>query len=351
VNTFHSIVLDASGSPDDSPAGYEVFTSGDGTNWGSAIATGVGNTGMTLISFTGKTGRYIKIVQTGAKGNYWSIHEFYVFGKVDVAGIEVTPASATIRVDSVKQLAAVILPVNATNKAVTWTSSDPAVATVTNDGLVEAQSPGIAVITVTTADGGKTAVSTDTVVAAPLPERNLLHPFLYAYHTFGEVVVTWTAPKLEGVKAYLVERSDDGRHFSGLERYQAGKGRLTYQVYDRTPGAGGNYYRLQVTGAHNEIAYSNIVKAAGVGESSLTVYPNPVTGSELRLQFRGVAAGKYQLRLLNYLNQQVYSATVNVPGPDAVLPMHWSSNLLPGYYLLEAVHGNGQRFVRPVVIQ
>ena len=351
VNTFHSIVLDASGSPDDSPAGYEVFTSGDGANWGSAIATGVGNTGMTLISFTDKTGRYIKIVQTGAKGNYWSIHELYVFGKVDVAGVEVMPASATIPVDSVKQLAAVILPANAANKAVTWTSSNPAVATVSNDGLVEAQSPGIAVITVTTADGGKTAVSTDTVVAAPPPQRNMFHPFLYAYHTFGEVVITWTAPKLEGVKAYLVERSGDGRHFSGLERYQAGKGQLAYQVYDRAPGAAGSYYRLQVTRANNEIAYSNIVKAGGGEENSMTVYPNPVTGGELRLQFHGVAAGKYQLRLLNYLNQQVYSATVNVPGPDAVLPLHWSNKILPGYYLLEAVHNNGQRFVRAVVIQ
>ena len=83
----------------------------------------------------------------------------------------------------------------------------------------------------------------------------------------------------------------------------------------------------------------------------MTVYPNPVTGNELRLQFHGVAAGKYQLRLLNYLNQQVYSATVNVPGPDAVLPLHWSNKILPGYYLLEAVHNNGQRFVRAVVIQ
>ena len=351
VNTFHAIVLDASGSPDDSPAGYDVFTSGDGVNWGSAIATGVGNTGMTLISFTGKTGRYIKIVQTGAKGNYWSIHELYVFGKVDVASVGVTPASATITVDSVKQFSAAILPVNATNKTVTWTTSDPSVATVNNNGLVEAKSPGVVVITVTTADGNKTASSSDTVVAPPAPPRNVLHPFLHAYHTFGEVVVTWTAPEIKGVKAFLVERSKDGHYFTGLERYPAENEKSAYQVFDRTAGTAGNYYRLQVIGANNEIAYSNVVKVTAGEENGMAVYPNPVTGNDLRLQFHGVAVGKYQLRLLNYLNQQVYSTTLNVQNTDAVFPLHWSNKILPGYYLLEAVHSNGQRFVKSIVIQ
>ena len=52
-------------------------------------------------------------------------------------------------------LTATVYPSNATNKNVTWTSSNPSVATV-NNGTVKALKAGKATIKVTTADGGKT---------------------------------------------------------------------------------------------------------------------------------------------------------------------------------------------------
>jgi len=58
-----------------------------------------------------------------------------------------------------------VAPANATNQAVTWTSSAAAVATVSTTGVVTAVAPGAASITVTTADGAMTAVATVTVTA------------------------------------------------------------------------------------------------------------------------------------------------------------------------------------------
>lgn len=54
-------------------------------------------------------------------------------------------------------LVATLSPSNATNKAITWWSSDTTVATVDSTGKVVALKPGVAVIRVTTNDGGKTA--------------------------------------------------------------------------------------------------------------------------------------------------------------------------------------------------
>lgn len=78
-NTFNEIILDVAASPFDSPAGYNVYVSVDGINWGTPLATGIGSDGMTIIPLPATTTRYLKIEQTGAKGNYWSIHELYVF--------------------------------------------------------------------------------------------------------------------------------------------------------------------------------------------------------------------------------------------------------------------------------
>jgi len=56
-----------------------------------------------------------------------------------------------------KTLTATVLPANATNKAVSWSSSNPGVASVDENGTVSFVSPGTAIITVTTVDGEKTA--------------------------------------------------------------------------------------------------------------------------------------------------------------------------------------------------
>lgn len=89
---------------------------------------------------------------------------------VSVEGIEMDPVSGVIPVASYAQeyLAtpnAMVLPENATNKNITWTSSDEGVATVSSSGRVLGIAPGVATITATTEDGGYTAECEITVVA------------------------------------------------------------------------------------------------------------------------------------------------------------------------------------------
>lgn len=67
------------------------------------------------------------------------------------------------------QLTATVLPANATDKAVTWQSSNTAVATVDQNGLVKAVGPGTAIITATA--GGKTATCVVTVTTYFVPTQ------------------------------------------------------------------------------------------------------------------------------------------------------------------------------------
>lgn len=82
---------------------------------------------------------------------------------VAVTGVSVSPTSASLVVGATQQLAATVAPSNATNKNVTWSTSNANVATVSSSGLVTAVAAGSATITATTQDGGKTATSAITV--------------------------------------------------------------------------------------------------------------------------------------------------------------------------------------------
>ena len=81
-----------------------------------------------------------------------------------VTGVSLDKTTLTLAVNDTGKLTATVTPDNATNKNVTWKSSNTSVATVSADGTVTAKNAGTATITVTTADGGKTATCTVTVV-------------------------------------------------------------------------------------------------------------------------------------------------------------------------------------------
>lgn len=87
---------------------------------------------------------------------------------VSVTGVKLDQASLSLTVGGTGTLNATVQPDNATNKAVTWSSSNETVATVEN-GVITAVGAGTADITVTTQDGQKTAVCAVTVTQPQPP--------------------------------------------------------------------------------------------------------------------------------------------------------------------------------------
>jgi len=83
---------------------------------------------------------------------------------IPVSSVALNQTAAELPVDSILQLTATVLPLDATNSNVTWSTGDATVATVSDNGLVTAVGEGTATITVTTADGGFTATCTVTVI-------------------------------------------------------------------------------------------------------------------------------------------------------------------------------------------
>jgi len=81
---------------------------------------------------------------------------------IPVTGIRLNKKSLLMMPGYKAELTATITPSNATNKNITWNSSDASIVAV-NNGELEAKAEGTATITVTTEDGEKTATCEITV--------------------------------------------------------------------------------------------------------------------------------------------------------------------------------------------
>ncbi len=81
---IRTLFLDAGPTGSDQPRGYEVYISLDGKTWGAPTLKGDNPKKRAFtIELPPTYGRFVKIVQTGADGSFWSINEIRVNGVPD----------------------------------------------------------------------------------------------------------------------------------------------------------------------------------------------------------------------------------------------------------------------------
>lgn len=96
---------------------------------------------------------YIHVYSNSGNKGYYDLIVKPV--KVLAEGIVLNREKATIYKGNKLQLKSYVSPSNATNRKVTWSSSNPYVASVSSSGMITAKKPGKATITVRTTDGTK----------------------------------------------------------------------------------------------------------------------------------------------------------------------------------------------------
>ena len=129
------------------PSVADVAVNADGSATVTAVSAGTATITVTTADGSGEKATCSVTVHAAA---------------VSVTGVSLNKTELTLTEGDSETLTATVEPSDATNQNVTWSSDNEAVATV-NNGNVTAVAPGTAAITVTTADGNKTAVCTVTV--------------------------------------------------------------------------------------------------------------------------------------------------------------------------------------------
>ena len=130
-----------------------------------------------LVTFHAKTGE-VTITATANDGSDKYAECTVTCNATSVESVSITaPENTSGKDGETIQMSANISPTTATNKAVTWKSSDDDVATVDNEGLVTFHAKtGDETITVTTKDGEKTATCTVTCNVTPVESVTIPTP-------------------------------------------------------------------------------------------------------------------------------------------------------------------------------
>ncbi len=141
------------------------------------------NTAYAKVSSSGKVtglkaGTSVTITATTQDGNKVATCKVKVLS-VAVTGVTLDKKAISLTVGKSAMLTPAVAPSNASNKAVTWLSSDPKVATISAQGVIKAVKPGTVVIACKTADGGFVAycvvnVQTIAVTAVYLDNSSLM---------------------------------------------------------------------------------------------------------------------------------------------------------------------------------
>lgn len=170
------------------------------TVWPESLGTGSiswtsDNTSVATVNSNGKvTAVAVGSAQITASCGGVSASCAITVDPIEVTRISLDRTSLNIDVNKTKTLVATIMPSNATDKTVTWTTSDSSIATVTSAGVVRGVAYGTATITATSSNG-LTATCTVNVVANPVESVSLnkTSTTLYIQNgTYGSEVLTAT---------------------------------------------------------------------------------------------------------------------------------------------------------------
>lgn len=295
----------------------------DATNKNVSWSSSAG--GVATVSQTGRvtgirTGDAVITVTTedGTFSDTCAVH----VAEVTAQGVSISPASLSLGISSGAQLTAVFNPTDTTNRKVTWSSANEAIAAVSSTGYVTAKTTtGSTTITVTAEDGGHTAECTVTVTSDQI----------IADHTVVDRYDDIPAEYIDAVKKMWINIPGE----SHSQAYRTGLGLLaeldsrfatnatTASNTDHQPAeASASYLRTSRYRYINDSYFSD-----STGESSWYTNADGIDNIKAHLDFFNAGSGNNPIAAMGF--GWCWDMTwTNVPGGtlDPVYKVHWAGS-------------------------
>jgi hypothetical protein len=148
-----------------------------------------------------------------------------------------------------------------------------------------------------------------SVSAAQLPVSFL---YITAQIKNENVLLEWKVENEDNVDHYEIEYSVDSVHFSLKENKKASGLKENVNSYtDNSPTSGINFYRVRSVDKNGKSLISPVIKVfLGSFKSGISIYPNPVNGEIIHLQFIGQPVGNYLLTFYNSSGEVLQTKTL-----------------------------------------
>ena len=158
-----------------------------------------------------------------------------------------------------------------------------------------------------------------------------------------EIAIKWKAVGAVDILNYKLEHSINGVDFTELTNVFASTSN-SYNFIDASPLEGINYYRIKATDVSGKITYSTVVNVQfSATNSSLKVFPNPVTGNTIKLHFGKNNVGNYTICVINQLGQTVSKSSLNHSAERAIESITIKQHLPAGSYTIKAIDATNNR--------
>lgn len=195
---------------------------------------------------------------------------------VDVAGITLNTTKASVKTGKTVALKATVTPADATDKTVTWTSSNTKAATVDANGVVTGKAVGSTVITAKTVNGKTASCAISVSLSAPENVKA-------ASASNTSVKVSWQ--KAVGAQKYQVYRATSKK---GKFKKVATTSGASYTNKKLTTGKT-YYYKVKAISGSATSAYTKVVSAKPVPKAPTRVKAKKTSKTSIRVSWKKVS--------------------------------------------------------------
>jgi len=185
----------------------------------------------------------------------------------------------------------------------------------------------------------------------PLP---VLYDSVSAYEINGGVNVEWSNLTERDIAVYFVERSENGKDYSIISQHLPKSNRddkASYSSFDPNPVPGTNYYRIKTIEKSTKIIFSRIMSVqTDMPQQSFAMYPNPVRARHLTLSLSGIKEGRYSLKVINSIGQEIYSKIIINQGSFMTQLLELPSQIKTGIYNI-VIAGSEYKISKSFIVQ
>lgn len=149
--------------------------------------------------------------------------------------------------------------------------------------------------------------------------------------------VEWSTAGEVQMKGFEIEKNADGRKFTNAVFVDAKNGLANdYYWFDAQPFASETFYRVKSLGLNGSSTYSSIMRVKStVTSQNISIFPNPVPGTNFNVEMNGLSAGTYVMLITNAKGEVILSRNIEFNGGNQAMNIRLGNAALPaGVYLV-----------------